>query len=93
VNLHSDRLLEPSLNFYRVTRKYTWLKPVPRLKRPSPDAPAPPITGEDADYVYIYEHDLADLEIEHVRLASYPDIGTVLLRVCSGGCDGRQMTR
>jgi hypothetical protein len=31
--------------------------------------------------VYIYERDLDDLQVEHVRLASYPDIGTVLLRV------------
>jgi hypothetical protein len=88
VTLHSNRVHEPSLNFYRFTRKYTWLKPVPRLKRPSGDVPASPMFGEDADYVYIYERDLDDLQVEqHVRLASYPDIGTVLLRVCSGRCD------
>jgi len=85
VTLHCNRIFEPSLNFYRVSRKYDWLAPVPREPRAYRGAPDPRITGEHADYVYLYERELAQLRVEHARLASFPDIQTVLLRVVRPG--------
>jgi len=81
VTLQCYRIFEPSLNFYRVTRTYDWLAPVLRDPRPYRGGPDPRITGEHVDYVYLYERDLAQLRVEHARLASFPDIQTVLLRV------------
>ncbi len=72
VTLRASRLMEPSLNFYRLTRNYTWLRPVTRK----------PISRSDTDYIYTFEADLDSLSVDgDTRLASYPDLGTVLLRV------------
>lgn len=74
VSLGNSWLMEPSLNFYRVTRKYTWLKPVTRL----------PIESRHNDYVYAFKREVAPIMSEaSVELASYPDTQTVLLRMNS----------
>jgi hypothetical protein len=72
VRLRATWVTEPSLNFYRVTRGYSWLMPITRE----------PLTRADADYIYAYERELDTLTGgRDRRLASYPDIHTVLLRV------------
>jgi hypothetical protein len=72
VKLRAHWIVEPSLNFYRVTRHYTWLLPVTRE----------PLTRAGADYIYAFEQDFDTLrKVGDVQLASYPDIGTALLRV------------
>jgi hypothetical protein len=81
ITLHSDRVFEPSLNFYRVTRGYEWLKRVFRPRKSSRTAAAPAVTGVGADYVYIYRRDITLLSVPYVVLASYDDIGTVVVRV------------
>jgi hypothetical protein len=72
VSLDNSWVLEPSLNFYRITRHYTWLAPVTRE----------PISSDDSDYMYAFESDVEELPRDrHIRLAFYPDTQTVLLRV------------
>ncbi len=72
VTLGNSWLMEPSLNFYRITRNYTWLSPVTRM----------PIRARNNDYVYAFEPEVAPLLGEpHVKLASYRDTQTVLLRM------------
>jgi esterase/lipase superfamily enzyme len=66
--------MEPSLNFYRITRTYSWLVPVTRK----------PIS--DPDYIYTFERELGPAD-SGVVLASYPDLHTVLLR--TSHADGR----
>jgi hypothetical protein len=63
--------MEPSLNFYRVTRSDTWLAPVTR----------DPVTAGHYDYVYGFEADVTQLRDQSVRLASYGDTNTLLVRV------------
>jgi len=76
VRLRASWVIEPSLNFYRLTRRYTWLLPVTRE----------PITRSDADYIYGYEREVDTLlHGGDTRLVSYPDIGTVLVRVNRAG--------
>src|SRR5262249_1684207 len=60
--------MEPSLNFYRITRNYSWLVPVTRDPIPDPD------------YIYTFGRELSPADTG-VVLASYPDLRTVLLRV------------
>ena len=72
VRIGNSWLMEPSLNFYRITRHYTWLAPVTRA----------PISGADDDYIYTFEGEVKDAAIgRFTRLASYPDTQTVLLRI------------
>ncbi len=72
VTLRASWVLEPSLNYYRLSRKYVWLAPVTRE----------PVTRNGADYIYAYQRDLDSLPAsEDSTLARYQDIGTVLLRV------------
>ena len=72
VSLGNSSLLEPSLNFYRITRNYTWLAPVTRK----------PISSDYNNYIYGFENEVEELpRNSHVRLAFYPDTHTVLLRV------------
>jgi hypothetical protein len=71
VRLGDSWEMEPSLNFYRVTRGDTWLAPVTRV----------PVTKGHYDYVYGLEADVKRLRDQIVRLASYGDTGTVLVRV------------
>lgn len=72
VSLDNSWVLEPSLNFYRITRHYTWLAPVTRE----------PISSDDSDYIYAFESDVEELPRDnHIRLAFYLDTQTVLLRV------------
>jgi hypothetical protein len=72
VNLRTSGLMIPSLTFYRITRHYTWLLPMNRA----------PITRSKTDYIYAFQSELDSLPIDRdTRLASYPDIQTVLLRV------------
>ena len=72
VSLGNSWLMEPSLNFYRVTRNYTWLEPVTRK----------PISSDYNDYIYAFESEVEKLPRDsHIRLAFYPDTQTVLLRV------------
>ena len=59
--------LEPSLNFYRVTRNYKWLAPLTR----------DPIDGT-ADFVYGFVPDVP--HSRGVVLARYRDTGTVVVR-------------
>ncbi len=70
VKLRASWMMEPSMNFYRLTRNYTWLVPV--IRKPIPDP----------DYIYTFESDLdSSFTDRGTILASYPDIGTVLLRM------------
>lgn len=68
VKLRASHHMEPSFNFYRMTRHYSWLVPV--IRRPIPDP----------DYIYAFESELGPAD-RGVVLASYPDLHTVLLRV------------
>jgi 4-amino-4-deoxy-L-arabinose transferase-like glycosyltransferase len=68
VKIRASHLMEPSLNFYRITHDYTWLVPVTRKPIPDPD------------YIYTFERELRPAD-HGVVLASYPDLHTVLLRV------------
>ena len=72
VKLGVNWLMEPSLNYYRVSRHYTWLAPVIRNK-----------AGIDGryDYVYGFESDVEKLPGRSVRLASFDDTHTVVVRV------------
>jgi Dolichyl-phosphate-mannose-protein mannosyltransferase len=72
VKLRAPLILEPSLNFYRKTRGYTWLAPIRRGPIPDPD------------YIYTFETKLRAPD-RGVRLASYSDVHTVLVRVIPGG--------
>jgi uncharacterized membrane protein len=72
VRLANSWMMEPSLNFYRVTRGYEWLEPITRE----------PPDGAQADYVYAFASDFKGYaEPAQTLLASYPDTKTVLLRV------------
>jgi hypothetical protein len=72
VTLRAHWSMEPSLNYYRITRRLNWLDRVTR--RPPPLA--------QTDYVYSYEADLRGVVTERdTRLASYPDLGTALVRI------------
>jgi uncharacterized membrane protein len=76
VNLCNGWLFGPSLNFYRITRNYTWLAPVTRKPIGKVSCSA------DDDYVYAFESEVKELPIgHHIGLTSYPDTQTVLLRV------------
>lgn len=73
--------MAPSLNFYRVTRGYTWLAPATAITEPS-GTPTPP--GR-YDYLYGNEsdvtHQLMKQHDQGVRLALYRDTNTLLVRV------------
>lgn len=72
VKLGTSWVFEPSLNFYRVTRGDTWLIPLTR---------SPIRHGDGYDYLYANESDLHGVPMNHyVRLISYPDTQTALLR-------------
>jgi hypothetical protein len=72
VKLGDSWLMEPSLNFYRFTRNYTWLAPMTRM----------PISVVDNDYIYAFENEVQEIPTGSViRLVSYADTKTVLLRV------------
>jgi hypothetical protein len=72
VRLGNSWLFEPSLNYYRITHNYTWLAPVTRTA----------IGNESADYIYAFEREIETLPKDGcVRLASFPDVETVLFRV------------
>ena len=59
--------LEPSLNFYRITRNYTWLAPLTRHA----------IDGTE-DYVYAFAPDVP--RGRWLVLARYPDTGTIFVK-------------
>src|SRR6266481_961529 len=72
VSLGNSWVMEPSLNFYRVTRNYTWLAPVTRKR----------ISSYYNDYIYAFLSEIEELlRDSRIRLAFYPDTQTVLLRV------------
>ena len=71
VVLGSNWLMEPSLNFYRMTRKYEWLAPITRR----------PIDQVNAHYVYAFKSDIGRLNASRCSvLAVYSDTDTSLLR-------------
>jgi hypothetical protein len=68
--------MEPSLNYYRLTRGLGWLNRVTR--RPPP--------RDQTDYVYTYQTDLDTIVgTRDTLLAAYPDLGTALFRVGARG--------
>src|SRR5205085_1395777 len=69
--------LEPSLNFYRVTRNYTWLAPLTRH----------PIDGTE-DYVYAFAPDLP--RDRWLVLARYSDTGTILVKSKRARSEGKE---
>jgi Dolichyl-phosphate-mannose-protein mannosyltransferase len=69
VKVRANWRMVPSLDFYRKTRNYTWLARVAPGPIPNPD------------YIYNFETNLGTAGT--TRLASYRDIGMVLLRVDS----------
>jgi hypothetical protein len=71
LTLGDSWLLEPSLNFYRVTRGYSWLAPVTRA----------PLQAADYDYIYAFARDVDERTARrYVTVVAFPDTGTVLLR-------------
>lgn len=72
VTLRAHWSMEPSLNYYRLTRRFDWLNRVTR--RPPP--------RDQTDYVYTYEADLDSIVgTGDIRIARYPDLGTALFRL------------
>ena len=72
VTLRVSSILIPSFNFYRIARHHTWLLPLERE----------PITRADAQYIYAFQEDLDTVRVDlDTKLASFADIGTVLVRV------------
>ncbi len=71
VTLGDSWLMEPALNFYRVTRDDTWLAPVTRR----------PVVEGHYDYVYGFDTDVTRLRDHNVTLASYRGTNTKLVRV------------
>jgi hypothetical protein len=72
VKMGNSANMEPSLNFYRITRDYTWLATLTRN----------PLSVGDNDYLYALESDLTAIPMVHqVRLACFADTQTVLVRV------------
>lgn len=70
VRLGVTWLMEPSLNFYRVTRNYTWLAPVTR----------DPLNSAPFDYIYASKTDLKAIQFPlATTLAEYADTDTILL--------------
>jgi hypothetical protein len=73
VSLGNSWMMGPSLNFYRVTRNYTWLAPI---------TPEPISSYHYNDYIYAFLSEIEELPLDsRIRLAFYPDTQTVLLRV------------
>ena len=71
VRLYAAWWFVPSLNYYRVTRGYPWLEPVPRT-----------IQNEPSQYIYAPQGTVKEpLKDGYAKLASFPDTETVLLRV------------
>lgn len=71
VRLYVPWWFGPSLNYYHVTRGYAWLETVHRM-----------IQIESIQYIYAPQDDFKEfLKGGYARLASFPDTGTVLLRV------------
>jgi hypothetical protein len=70
VNLRATWRMEPSLNYYRKTRGYKWLHIT------TGPAPRP-------DYLYVFAAGMGTAGT--TTLASYPDVGMVLLRVNHAG--------
>ena len=71
VRLYAAWWFVPSLNYYRVTRNYTWLEPVPRT-----------IQKESSQYIYAPRGAVkVPLKDGYAKIASFPDTDTVLLRV------------
>ncbi len=70
-------MVEPSMNFYRVTRGYTWLAPLTRAS----------VRG-DEDYVYTRAFEVRGLRGK--VLAVYPDTNTILVRVPGASAPGTQ---
>ncbi|HOB52586.1 MAG TPA: hypothetical protein PK176_09550 [Acidobacteriota bacterium] len=72
VRLGINWMMEPSLNFYRVTRGYDWLAPVTRTG----------IDSGDYDYIYAFAPEVrAGDRDRHTWLAAFPDTQTMLVRV------------
>ena len=72
LTLRAHWSMEPSLNYYRLTRDFGWLNRVTR--RPPP--------RDQTDYVYTYQTDLDTIVgTRDTLLAAYPDLGTALFRV------------
>jgi hypothetical protein len=72
VTLRAHWSMEPSLNYYRLTRRFDWLNRVTR--RPPP--------RDQTDYVYTYEADLDSIVgTGDTRITRYPDLGTALFRL------------
>jgi hypothetical protein len=76
ITLRAHWSLEPSLNYYRLTRGFGWLNRVTR--RPPP--------RDQTDYVYTYRTELDTIVgPSDTLLAAYPDLGTALFRVGARG--------
>ena len=69
VRLGVSWVMEPSMNFYRVTRNYTWLVPVTRDD----------VTEGRYDYVYGFDSDVEKVRDRSVPLASFNDTNTALV--------------
>ncbi len=71
INLGNDWIFEPSLNYYRVTRHYDWLNPVTRNR----------LKEDDNDVIYTYAGDLENHAKTYTVIQTYPETGTVLVKV------------
>jgi len=72
VKLGNSWYLEPSLNYYRITRNYKWLAPITREQ----------ISRESDDYIYANNTEIRDWpSSSYIILDSYSDTQTILLRV------------
>lgn len=63
-------VFEPSLNYYRISRHYTWLQPLTR----------DPVEPGDPDFIYAFEKDLPVGLESYLQVVKFPAIETILLR-------------
>lgn len=72
VKMAVNWLMEPSLNYYRITRNYFWLDPLTR----------DPVEREKNNYVYVTKKEIAGWPVKSFDvLAYFSDTNTILLRM------------
>lgn len=72
IKMANNWLMEPSLNYYRITRGYVWLEPLTRG----------PVEREKNNYIYLTTNEIVGWpEMSYDVMASYFDTNTILLRI------------
>jgi hypothetical protein len=73
IHIGNGWIQEPSLNFYRIARNYTWLAPIKRQS----------LRGPENQYLYGFAHDMPEPIDPRAKILSFSDTNTVLVRVGS----------